>query len=178
MTSLHPLGQDNRNKVQHDFSCYFMPLTLAWASHDPLSILNLIITFLRSKQSKLDVSWHFGPVTQRLLALASYDATFMLHDTIRFSISVTWYQQHDKWDPCFPQVKIIEMICNMSLLVMWHHWLQHHIMSTTLSIAPFHFLDQGNSNEVQHIFLGHVIPLVPVSCDGKWQCKWHHSFLR
>ena len=58
--TLHFLGQYDRNEVQHDFSCHIMPVSLVMASYDAVSILNVIITFLRSRQSNLDVSWIWG----------------------------------------------------------------------------------------------------------------------
>ena len=39
------------------------------------------------------------------------------------------------------------MICNMSLLVMWHYWLLHYIITTASSIAPLHSPDQDNWND-------------------------------
>ena len=59
MASLHSLGQDDKNEVQHHFSCHGMPLALVLASHDAVSILSVTITFLRSRQLKLDVTLHF-----------------------------------------------------------------------------------------------------------------------
>ena len=53
------LGQDDRNEVHHHFPCHVMQLTLVLASHDAISILNVIIIFLRSRQSKLDITWFF-----------------------------------------------------------------------------------------------------------------------
>ena len=88
-----------------------------------------------------------------------------LHDAIWISTSVTGCQWHHKWHHCFPWVKTIEMICNMSLLIMWHHWLQHHIMPTASSMASFHFLCQDNWNHMQYDFLGHVMPLLLVSAS-------------
>ena len=55
MTSLHFLGQDDRHNVQHDF-IVIHSLALGLASHDAVSILNVTVTFLMSKQSKLDVT--------------------------------------------------------------------------------------------------------------------------
>ena len=54
-------------------SCHAMPLFLA--SCDDVSILNVTITFLRSRQSKIDVTWLFDHMTELLLALASNDTT-------------------------------------------------------------------------------------------------------
>ena len=43
--------------MKHDFSCHAMPLERVFASHDAVHILNVTITILRSKQSKLDVTY-------------------------------------------------------------------------------------------------------------------------
>ena len=40
-------------------SCYVMPLTLVLVSHNAVSMLNVAITFFRSRQTKLDVTWLF-----------------------------------------------------------------------------------------------------------------------
>ena len=50
-------GQYGRNEVQHDFSCHGRPLALMLPSHDAVSILNVTITLLRSRLSKLDEAW-------------------------------------------------------------------------------------------------------------------------
>ena len=75
MASIHYSGQDDRYEAQHDFSCHVMPLALLLASNNAISILNVTITFFRSRQSNLDVIWLFGQVTQLPLALATNDAT-------------------------------------------------------------------------------------------------------
>ena len=50
---------------------------------------------------------------------------------------------------------------NMTLMVVQCYWnqLQHHVMPLASSMAPLHFCAQDNQTEVQHDFLGHVIPL-------------------
>ena len=61
---LHSLHLDDQSEVQHDFSGHVMPLVLVLASNDAVSIPNITITFLRSRQLKLEVtclflvSWH------------------------------------------------------------------------------------------------------------------------
>ena len=56
---LHSLCPDNQSEVQYDVSGHVMPLELLLASHDAVSIPNVTITFLRSRQSKSDDSWLF-----------------------------------------------------------------------------------------------------------------------
>ena len=50
-----------------------MPLTLMLASHDVANIITVTITFLRSRQSKLDVTWFFVHVTQLPVPFELYD---------------------------------------------------------------------------------------------------------
>ena len=52
MTPLHSLGQDDQNKVQHDFFGQVTPLAPVSVSHGANGIVQGIITFLRSRQSK------------------------------------------------------------------------------------------------------------------------------
>ena len=43
ISPLHFIGQDDRNEVQQDISCYVMLLALVLASHDTVSILYVTI---------------------------------------------------------------------------------------------------------------------------------------
>ena len=51
--TLNSFGQDDRNEVQYDFSGHAMQLALDLASHNAACILNVTITFLRTKQPKM-----------------------------------------------------------------------------------------------------------------------------
>ena len=46
---LYSLGQDDQNKVQHDFFGHVTPFVSALASHDVDSVINGTILFLRSR---------------------------------------------------------------------------------------------------------------------------------
>ena len=66
-----------------------------------------------------------------------------------------WCWWHNQWCPCIPEVKTIEMRCNMIFLVMRHHQFQCqcHITQMPSLLTPLHFLDHDDQNEVQHDFL-------------------------
>ena len=49
MTTLHYLGQDDKNEVLHDFLCHMLPLALALAPCDVNSIVNGVIAVLWSR---------------------------------------------------------------------------------------------------------------------------------
>ena len=61
--------------------------------------------------------------------------------------------------------------CNVTSLVMWFYWHQHHMMETALPMKPLHSSGQDDWNEVQCKFW---------SCDNigiciMWhQWHWHH----
>ena len=66
------------------------------------------------------------------------------------------------------------------------HWLHYHMMPTTLSVAPLHFLGQDNWNDMQHNFLTlwshlhHMLPLTLASvlCDPDTISDCTIAFLR
>ena len=114
------------------------------------------------------------------------------HEAIGISVNVTWCLQHHKWHRYIFQVKMTEVRCSMTFLVIWchWHWHQHHVIQTVLLMAPLHSLGPDDQNEVQHYFFGHVTQLAPASpghdADGivngtitflmsrwsKWSKKW------
>ena len=61
MALLHSLHQDNKNAVQQD-------LVLVSVLHIGYSVVNVIIAFVRSKQSKWDATSLFGQVIPSVLA--------------------------------------------------------------------------------------------------------------
>ena len=55
----------------------------------------------------------------------------------------------------------------MTFWVMQYHLHKCHLMPNGTINGTFHFLGQDSQNEVQHDFLGHMMPLVlaSTSCD-------------
>ena len=82
MIPLYSLGQADQNEVQNDFSAHVMPL--ASVLHYNNSTVNGTIAFLRSRWSKWDATWLFGPMMPLALALVSYDANSIINGTITF----------------------------------------------------------------------------------------------
>ena len=85
IASSHSLHPDDQSGVQHGFSGHVIPLSRVLGLHDVVSILNVNITFIRSTQSKLDVTlFFFGLMAQWPMALV-----LVSHDATGISISVT-----------------------------------------------------------------------------------------
>ena len=76
------LAQDDWNDVQHGLFGHAMPLAMALAPCDAVSVINGIIAFLRSRWSKKVATWLFGYV----ISLPSPS-----HNTDSI-ISGTWHQ--------------------------------------------------------------------------------------
>ena len=140
MASLHSLGQDDRNEVQHDLSCHVMPLALILASHVSISIVKETATFLTSKKSKWQATWLLWSC-----------------DTITIANGIIWC--HCYW---------CHMIPLASVLVL--HDACRIINGTII------FLGHDDRSEVQHDFLGHMMPLAlaSASCDANTIYVWHH----
>ena len=156
MASLHSTGQDDRNEVQHDFSGHVMPLALELASHNAVSILNVTITFLRSRQSKLeflvmwhDYHWHWHHMMP--LVLVSHDAlgSVLVSDdanSIINGITVFLRQRQLKWcvthlfghmTPLTPASHNANNIINgiIAFLRPDATWLFGHVMPMTLTLV-------------------------------------------
>ena len=125
MVPLNSLDQDNQNEVQYEFFHHVLPLALV--SHDAKHIIHGDIPFLRLRWHKWSVMWLFNHVMP----------------------------QHPQWHHWISYVKTIKMRCNMTFLVLWHHWEQpqHHVMLMVLSMAPVHFLSQEIKMRYNMIFL-------------------------
>ena len=95
---------------------HLIPLPPVSASHDPHSIGNGTITFLRSRQSIWGATSLFGNVIHLALVLTSHTTNCIINDITSFC-----------------EVKKIEMRCNRTFWIMWHHW--HQIMLMVLSMA-------------------------------------------
>ena len=106
-----------------------------------------------------------------LLALASppcdANGTFLVIDA---GVSVTWCLQYYQWDHSNFKIKIIKRRCNMTVLVMWNHWLQlqHQVITMASSMTPLHFFGQDIWNDMQHDISCHVMHVVLelASCDA------------
>ena len=71
------------------------------------------------------------------------------------------------------------MICHMSLLVIWHHWLQHHIMPISASMVPLHFLSEDNSNDMQYDSCSCDATGASVSITWCWRHHhWNHCIFQ
>ena len=89
---------------------------------------------------------------------------FWSHDSTGAGISVTWCHQCHQSHHCIGLIKLIEIRCNMTFLVIWFHWLQHqdHVMPMALSMVLLHSFCKGNPTEVQHNYFFHMMQLAPV----------------
>ena len=121
MAPLHSLVQIDQNKVQHDFLDHVPPLGPVSASYEADGPVNNTITFLMAKWSRWGVKWLFWSC-----------------NAIDASISVIWCQ----WNHCIPKVKMIEMGCNMTFLVMPCHlyWCWNHTLQSAFLMSPLHSL--------------------------------------
>ena len=98
-------------------------------------------------QKSNEVQYDFlGYVMPSALPLVSCDANTIITETTVFLRS-----------------RQIKMRCNMTSLVMWHHWCWYHVMVTVSLMIHLHSLGQDDWNEVQHYFFGHVMQLVLAS---------------
>ena len=93
MALLYSFGQDDRNGVQYVFPSHTIPLALVLASHDAVSICNVTIASLRSRQSKLNVMWLIWSydtistgtgIKTMPLVLVSHDANNIIDGIIAF----------------------------------------------------------------------------------------------
>ena len=57
MVPLHSLGNNDQNKVKHDFFNHVMPLVTALLSCDANCIINGTILFIRQRQLETGVTW-------------------------------------------------------------------------------------------------------------------------
>ena len=149
-------------------------------------IMNSIIMFLRSRYSKWGAPWLFSHMISLALSLVSHyadgvincsitflrsrqlnwDATWLIWSCDAFDTSITWCPWHQQWHHYIAYVKMIDMRCNMTFVVMWHHglWHWHHMMPMVSSMLPLHFLGQDNQNW--------DAPLVFLFMLFHWY--WHH----
>ena len=150
MAPLHLLSQDTQNEVQH--------WHWSLAAHDANGIKMApfySLGYENWNEVQHDLFCQVMPLTSTLVS----------HDTIGIGVSVMWCHcidvsimwcgQHHQWYHYIPKVKRIKIWCNMTFWVMWHHWHQpwHHVIPILFTMAPLHFLCQGNWNEVQQNFL-------------------------
>ena len=104
---LYSLGQDDQNKVQHDFLSHVTPLQPAMTSHDANVVINGIITFPRSIQSNwkkhdcfwvMCFHWYWHHMTPMALSVAhGNDASTDTHTgtkghiiPLNIHLNITW----------------------------------------------------------------------------------------
>ena len=97
-----------------------------------ISLINGIIAFLGSSQSKWGQHDFIGHVMPLAMALVSYDANGIINGTTAF-LRWTMKLRHRK-----------------TFLVMWCLWHHHYMMPMASSVAILHTLGQDGQNEVQH----------------------------
>ena len=156
MASLHFFGWDNWNEVWHNYFGHAMPLHQCWHHMmskallcDANSIIDGITAFLKSKWPKWGATWiffhlwhwhHVMPMVASMASLHSLNQNnwnevhhdFWSCDTI--GTSMRWYWQHCQWNHYISYARVIEMRCNMTLIV-WCHWHQHHMTPMVLSVT-------------------------------------------
>ena len=167
-------------------SCY-RPLASASATNDADGTVNGTTKFLRSRQLK----WGHVKVTALwiapLISLGQNDQNDMQHDffdhvtplaslfvshhATGFGVSIRCHQWHYQCHCCIPWVKIIDMKCNITFLVLWHHlhWNWHN---QWLSLK---FLGQDEQHELQHDSFDHVMAITITWY--KWHYEWHMTLM-
>ena len=128
-----------------------MTLALVLASHDACQWHQKSTTaFLMSRQSKWYATSVFGHLLPLPLASVPCHGNSILNGTIAF----LW----PRWVKC-STIWLLVMQCH------WH-WHQHYM----ILMAPLLSLSSGDQNEVQHDFLGHVIPLASALASHDADC--------
>ena len=120
LASLLALGQGDQNEVKHNVFSHMMPLIIALLSCVANCIINDTISLLG--EDDWNKVWHdcFGYV-----------------DDVGPSVNITWDQWPLQWHCFVCYIKMIEVRCNLMLLVIWNQF-RHHITLMTSSVSPLH----------------------------------------
>ena len=139
MAPFHLLDQDDWNEVQYDLFSYARPVM---ASHNTNDIVNNTTAYVKIIETRLNMTFQSFKTTATCISIRWcqwccqwYYCIHLIQMTKTRSNNtflVKWCHWHHHWyhmiskasskATLYSKVKTIEMMCNMTSLVLWYHW--------------------------------------------------------